>query len=161
MDTTASITSTDTTLLGGTTLIEDPSNKLPEENTLIIDSSIDDLERLIPGGETPEPKTPVTDPISQNNAGNFTNDLSKLVAGNLDLSKGFGISVVSKKDNQKVNELGFFAVDDINGKIGNLNRGDVGYMKAALARSVSIFSSLNGSFFTEDKQEISLDPNKN
>ena len=84
---------------------------------------------------------------------------SKPVLDPKDIARGFGISVASKKDNQRVNEIGLFVVDD-NGKVGGFDRGDAGYMKAALDRSVSISTSLNGSFFTKDKQEIGLDSTK-
>jgi Calx-beta domain/Cysteine-rich secretory protein family/Domain of unknown function (DUF4114)/SdrD B-like domain len=44
-------------------------------------------------------------------------------------------------------DLGVFAVDDDLGKIGNLLPGQDGYLKAALDRSQTIFSTLGGAFF--------------
>jgi uncharacterized protein YkwD len=44
-------------------------------------------------------------------------------------------------------DLGVFAVDDAQGKIGTLLPGQDGYLKAALDRSQTIFSTLSGAFF--------------
>lgn len=44
-------------------------------------------------------------------------------------------------------DLGVFAVDDEQGKIGTLLPGQDGYLKAALDRSQTIFSTLSGAFF--------------
>lgn len=44
-------------------------------------------------------------------------------------------------------DLGVFAVDDAQGKIGTLLPGQDGYLKAALDRSQTIFSTLGGAFF--------------
>jgi uncharacterized protein YkwD len=44
-------------------------------------------------------------------------------------------------------DLGVFAVDDEQGKIGTLLPGQDGYVKAALDRSQTIFSTLGGAFF--------------
>jgi uncharacterized protein YkwD len=44
-------------------------------------------------------------------------------------------------------DLGVFAVDDDLGKIGSLLPGQDGYLKAALDRSQTIFSTLGGAFF--------------
>jgi uncharacterized protein YkwD len=44
-------------------------------------------------------------------------------------------------------DLGVFAVDDEQGKIGTLLPGQAGYLQAALDRSQTIFSTLGGAFF--------------
>jgi uncharacterized protein YkwD len=44
-------------------------------------------------------------------------------------------------------DLGVFVVDDAQGKIGTLLPGQDGYLKAALDRAQTIFSTLGGSFF--------------
>jgi hypothetical protein len=74
--------------------------------------------------------------------------------------KGFGITPISQKPSQKVSEIGLFAVDDLSGKIGNLSPGETGYLDAVLKAAKPIFSTLGGSFFSTDKQEINLDPGK-
>jgi ELWxxDGT repeat protein len=74
--------------------------------------------------------------------------------------KGVSIQAVSQKTTNKVNEIGFFNVDDRDGKIGGIAPGGAGYLKAAIERSKSILTTLGGNFFNTDKQEIGLDPNK-
>jgi Cadherin-like/Domain of unknown function (DUF4114) len=75
-------------------------------------------------------------------------------------TKGFGVSAVSQKSTNKVNEIGVFAVDDLTGKIGSFAPGSAGYLKAALDIAKPIFSTLAGSFFNKTAQEFALDPNK-
>jgi hypothetical protein len=75
--------------------------------------------------------------------------------------KGLGVNAVSQKAGGKVNEIGFFAVDDLTGKIGSSTPGTAGYLKLAIDSAKPIFSTLNGSFFSTTKREIGLDPNKN
>jgi Cadherin-like/Domain of unknown function (DUF4114) len=75
-------------------------------------------------------------------------------------SKGFGVSAVSQKSTNKVNEIGVFAVDDLTGKIGSFAPGSAGYLKAVLDIAKPIFSTLAGSFFNKTAQEFALDPNK-
>jgi hypothetical protein len=74
--------------------------------------------------------------------------------------KGFGISPISQKPTQKVSEIALFAVDDLSGTIGGIAPGAAGYLAAALNNAKSIFSTLGGSFFSTDKRELALDPNK-
>ncbi|WP_373541823.1 esterase-like activity of phytase family protein [Chamaesiphon sp.] len=74
--------------------------------------------------------------------------------------KGLGVNAVSQKAGNKVNEIGFFAVDDITGKIGSITPGAAGYLKLAIDSAKPIFSTLHGSFFNTNKREIGLDPNK-
>ncbi len=44
-------------------------------------------------------------------------------------------------------DIGVFAVDDVDGRIGTLLPGQAGYLTAALDRSQTIFSTLGGAFF--------------
>jgi hypothetical protein len=74
--------------------------------------------------------------------------------------KGFGISAVSQKFTNKVNEIGIFAVDDASGKIGAFTPGTPEYLKAALDIAKPIFTSLAGDFLNKVNQEFSIDPNK-
>ena len=74
--------------------------------------------------------------------------------------KGVSIQAVSQKQTNKVNEIGFFNVDDRNGKVGGIAPGEAGYLKVAIERSKSILTTLGGDFFNTQKQEIGLDPNK-
>jgi uncharacterized delta-60 repeat protein len=98
------------------------------------------------------------------NGGNNTIIPGLSLAGNLfqtDSSfKGFGIAPVSQKLTQKVSEIALFAVDDLAGKIGSLTPGQAGYLTAVLQNAKSVFSTLSGSFFSTDKRELVLDPNK-
>ena len=73
---------------------------------------------------------------------------------------GWGVNAVRQKVGNKVNEIGFFAVDDTTGKIGTLAPTAAGYLKAAIDSAKPIFSTLNGSFFNTNKREIGLNPNK-
>jgi Tol biopolymer transport system component len=75
-------------------------------------------------------------------------------------TKGFGISAVSQKPTNKVNEIGIFAVDDASGKIGSIAPGTPEYLKAALDIAKPIFTSLAGDFLNKVNQEFSIDPNK-
>jgi ELWxxDGT repeat protein len=77
-----------------------------------------------------------------------------------DTIKGLSIQAISQKNTNKVNEIGFFNVDDLNGKIGGIAPGEAGYVKAAIDRSKSILTTLGGDFFNTEKQEIGLDPSK-
>jgi hypothetical protein len=74
--------------------------------------------------------------------------------------KGIGINAVSQKAGVKVNEIGFFAVDDLTGQIGGIAPGAAGYLKLVADSAQPIFATLHGSFFNTNKREISLDPNK-
>ncbi len=74
--------------------------------------------------------------------------------------KGLSIQAISQKQTNKVNEIGFFNVDDRTGKINGIAPGQAGYLKAAIDRSKSILTTLGGNFFNTQKQEIGLDPNK-
>ncbi len=74
--------------------------------------------------------------------------------------KGLSIQAVSQKQTNKVNEIGFFNVDDRDAKIDGIKPGEAGYIKAAIERSKSILTTLGGDFFNTEKQEIGLDPNK-
>ena len=53
-----------------------------------------------------------------------------------------------------------FAVDDATGKIGGIAPGTAGYLKAATDSAKTIFSTLNGSFFSTKARDVGLDPNK-
>ncbi|PSB55753.1 DUF4114 domain-containing protein, partial [Chamaesiphon polymorphus] len=75
-------------------------------------------------------------------------------------TQGLGVNAVSKRVDSKVNEIGFFAVDDATGKIGGVAPGAAGYLKLVVDSAKPIFSHLDGSFFSTNKREISLDPNK-
>jgi ELWxxDGT repeat protein len=94
------------------------------------------------------PKTTVVD-LFNHNLLETTNEI-----------KGLSIQAVSQKQTNKVNEIGFFNVDDRDGKIGSIAPGEAGYLKAAIERSKSILTTLGGDFFNTDEQEIGLDPNK-
>jgi Tol biopolymer transport system component len=74
--------------------------------------------------------------------------------------KGLSIAPLSQKTNQTVSEIALFAVDDLAGTIGSLAPGQAGYLAAALQNAKTVFSTLGGSFFSTDKRELSLDPNK-
>jgi ELWxxDGT repeat protein len=74
--------------------------------------------------------------------------------------KGVSIQAISQKQTNKVNEIGFFNVDDRDGKIDGIRPGEAGYIKAAIDRAKSILTTLGGNFFNTEKQEIGLDPNK-
>ena len=74
--------------------------------------------------------------------------------------KGFGVNAVSQKAGSKVNEIGFFAVDDMTGKVGGIAPGAAGYLRLAIDSAKPIFSTLDGSFFSTTKREVGLDPNK-
>jgi trimeric autotransporter adhesin len=104
------------------------------------------------GGESPSPLTPdkttVVDLFNRNLL-ETTNEI-----------KGLSIQAVSQKNNNKVNEIGFFNVDDRSSKIDGIAPGEAGYIKAAIDRAKSILTTLGGDFFNTDKQEIGLDPNK-
>lgn len=73
---------------------------------------------------------------------------------------GVSIQAISQKQTNKVNEIGFFNVDDRTGKINGIAPGQASYLKAAIDRSKSILTTLGGDFFNTQKQEIGLDPNK-
>jgi Putative Ig domain/Cadherin-like/Domain of unknown function (DUF4114)/WD40-like Beta Propeller Repeat len=74
--------------------------------------------------------------------------------------KGFGISALTQKLTNKVNEIGMFAVDDLTGKIGSFAPGSAGYLKAVLDIARPIFTTLAGDFLNKSNQEFSIDPNK-
>jgi Ca2+-binding RTX toxin-like protein len=74
--------------------------------------------------------------------------------------KGISINAVSQKTGGKINEIGFFAVDDLTGKIGGIAPGTAGYLKLVADSAKPIFSTLHGNFFNTNKREINLDPNK-
>jgi hypothetical protein len=74
--------------------------------------------------------------------------------------KGFGITAISQKPTTKANEIGFFAVDDLSGKVNGIAFSSVGYTKAVLDAAKPIFSTLGGNFFSSNKQEFAIDPNK-
>ncbi|WP_373544133.1 DUF4114 domain-containing protein, partial [Chamaesiphon sp.] len=73
---------------------------------------------------------------------------------------GFGVSAIAQKAGTKVNEIGIFAVDDATGKVGGIAVGEAGYLKAVTDSARPIFASLGGTFFSRNRQEIGLDPNK-
>ena len=73
---------------------------------------------------------------------------------------GVSIQAISQKNTNKVNEIGFFNVDNRNGKINGIAPTEAGYIKAVIERSKSILTTLGGNFFNTDKQDISLDPSK-
>ena len=73
---------------------------------------------------------------------------------------GFGVSAIAQKAGSKVNEIGIFAVDDATGKVGGIAFGAAGYLKAVTDSARPIFASLGGTFFSTNKREIGLDPNK-
>jgi Ca2+-binding RTX toxin-like protein len=73
---------------------------------------------------------------------------------------GWSINAVSQKAGVKVNQIGFFAIDDPTGKVGGIAPGAAGYLSAVATAAKPIFSTLNGSFFKTDKREIALDPSK-
>jgi hypothetical protein len=74
---------------------------------------------------------------------------------------GLGISAISQKQGNKVNEIGMFTVDDATGKINGIAPGAAGYLKAATNSARSIFSILGGNFFESfSNRTIFLEPNK-
>ena len=75
-------------------------------------------------------------------------------------SLGLSIKAVSQKSTSKINQLALFAVDDVGGKIGNLDPSTPSYLAAAIDRAIPIFSTLNGEFFSNTNQQISLNPTK-
>jgi hypothetical protein len=100
----------------------------------------------------------VTSPISSGLIAGLTVEQNLLITGST--IKGFGISAVTQKPTNKVNEIGIFAVDDITGKIGSIAPGNAGYIKAVIDSAKPIFTSLAGDFFNKTNQELSIDPNK-
>jgi hypothetical protein len=88
-----------------------------------------------------------------------TNLANNLFITNAD-TKGLNVNAIAKKANSKVNEIGFFAVDDLTGKIGSVAPGAAGYLKLVADLAKPIFSTLDGSFFNSPNRDISLDPNK-
>ncbi|WP_295621801.1 esterase-like activity of phytase family protein [Chamaesiphon sp. GL140_3_metabinner_50] len=76
------------------------------------------------------------------------------------ITKGLSVNAVSQKAGSKVNEIGFFAVDDLTGKIGGIAPGAAGYLKLVADTAKPIFATLNGSFFNTARREVSLDANK-
>jgi uncharacterized delta-60 repeat protein len=72
---------------------------------------------------------------------------------------GFSIKALSQKSSNKVNQIVMFAVDDATGKIGTFLPGAPGYLQAALAIAKPIFSTLGGSFFSSDPQQVAVNPN--
>jgi Domain of unknown function (DUF4114) len=75
-------------------------------------------------------------------------------------ARGFSINAVSKNNTKKVNEFGIFSVDDLSGKLAGIAPGQAGYLQAAIDRSRAILTTLDGTFFSSDSQEIDLDPNR-
>jgi hypothetical protein len=73
---------------------------------------------------------------------------------------GLNVNAIAKKANSKVNEIGYFVVDDLTGKIGGVAIGAAGYLKLVADSAKPIFSTLDGSFFNNPNRDISLDPNK-
>ena len=73
---------------------------------------------------------------------------------------GLNVNAIARKANSKVNEIGFFAVDDLTGKIGGVAPGAANYLKLVADSAKPIFSTLDGSFFNNPNRDISLDPNK-
>jgi hypothetical protein len=74
--------------------------------------------------------------------------------------KGFGVSALTQKSTNKVNEISIFAVDDLTGKIGSFAPGTPEYLKAVLDIAKPIFTTLAGDFLNKSNQEFSIDPNK-
>jgi Ca2+-binding RTX toxin-like protein len=100
---------------------------------------------------------PIPNPDSQPNS--KTSLANNLFITNAD-TKGLSVSAIAKKANSKVNEIGFFAVDDLTGKIGGVTPGAASYLKLVADLAKPIFSTLDGSFFNTPNRDISLDPNK-
>jgi Putative Ig domain/Domain of unknown function (DUF4114) len=88
-------------------------------------------------------------------------DLSKNLRTTDNKIAGFGINAVSHKAGSKVSEIGAFAVDDETGKIGDVEFGSAGYLKAATDSAQTVLSTLDGNFFNSSKREMGLDPDKN
>ncbi len=80
-----------------------------------------------------DPGFPPVDPplLFHNNVLETTNEM-----------KGVSIQAVSQKTTNKVNEIGFFNVDDRDGKIDGIAPGEADYIKAAIDRAKSILTTL-------------------
>jgi Putative Ig domain/Domain of unknown function (DUF4114)/FG-GAP-like repeat len=103
----------------------------------------------ISSNPTPNPNTPI--PGLRLTANNLFNTDASI--------PGFSIQALSQKPSNKVNQIAMFAVDDATGTIGNLLPGAAGYLQAALAVAKPIFSTLGGSFFSTDAQQVALQSN--
>ncbi len=103
----------------------------------------------IASNPTPNPNTPI--PGLRLTANNLFNTDASI--------PGFSIQALSQKPSNKVNQIAMFAVDDATGTIGNLLPGAAGYLQAALAVAKPIFSTLGGSFFSTDAQQVALQSN--
>jgi len=68
-----------------------------------------------------------------NDAGFLVSQVGLPVPGNLGQVSPLTVNLLSQKA-QFSNEMGFFLVDDAEGRIGNLKPGDIGYAKVALAK---------------------------
>jgi hypothetical protein len=121
------------------------------QNTLVND--LNDIVVVVTTDAPPPTPTPPPGPIAGIvlAANQLTTDPTVI---------GFGISAVSQKAGNKVNEIGVFIVDDASGKIGGIAPGAAGYLQAASDTARPIFSTLNGSFFNTNKREIGLESNK-
>jgi Putative Ig domain/FG-GAP-like repeat/Cadherin-like/Domain of unknown function (DUF4114)/WD40-like Beta Propeller Repeat len=135
--------------------------------TTVVEPIIEPVIETVPiknNNPAPNERNPIiSNPDSAANLSNLSipgiaveNNLFKTSA----TTKGFGISAVSQKATNKVNEIGIFAVDDASGKIGSIAPGTPEYLKAALDIAKPIFTSLAGDFLNKVNQEFSIDPNK-
>ncbi|MEO1433339.1 MAG: DUF4114 domain-containing protein, partial [Cyanobacteria bacterium J06633_8] len=73
--------------------------------------------------------------VEQLNFGDFNSDANNPSLTNIKFT-------LANNDNEKVNEVGVFVVDDENGNIGGNAPGSEGYLQAALQRSEVIFSAV-------------------
>lgn len=99
---------------------------------------------------------PVVSPLRLTPDKLFNNNLLETTSA----IRGVSIQAVSQKQSNKVNEIGFFNVDDRTGKIDGIAPGKAGYTKAAIDRAKTFLTTLGGDFFNTEKQEIGLDSNK-
>jgi ELWxxDGT repeat protein len=118
-------------------------------------TSLIDPAPVVPGTPTPDPVTPTPDPTNPV----FGISLDRNVLKTDVLGVGVAIATTARKAGTKVSEIGLLAVDDASGKIGDFKPGDAGYLKAALGRSQSILSTLDGGFFAPERREVALKAN--
>lgn len=155
---------TDALKISGIPGIGDDLSKLTtvvQDNDTVIRAGTVDLVLLkgIKANSIGDILNPKTDPDPNPKPNSKTTLANNLFITNAD-TKGLNVNAIAKKANSKVNEIGFFAVDDLTGKIGGVAPGATGYLKLVADSAKPIFSTLDGSFFTNPNRDISLAPNK-
>ena len=123
----------------------------------LVGSGISGASTIVPATTTPSPdptRPPIEIPIA------YIDLKTNLFSSSNTTSAGLRINAVSQKAGSKVSEIGAFAVDDATGKIGGIAPGTAGYLKLATDSAKTIFSALNGSFFSTNARDVGLDANK-